>query len=63
MTYDDLSTTLAELQEKVPTNDQLRSYIDKIAAFLKTFFELFDQLKAGLTQTFYGYQSIYPWEG
>jgi len=46
-----------DLQDKVPTNDELRDIIKKIATFLKAFFALFDQLTAGIKETFAGYKS------
>ena len=48
-----------DLQDKVPTNDELRGIIEKIATFLKAFFKLFDQLKAGIQETFAGYKSVF----
>ena len=46
-----------DLQDKVPTNDELRGIIEKIATFIKAFFKLFDQLTAGIKETFAGYTS------
>ena len=48
-----------DLQDKVPTNDELRAIIEKIATFLKAFFKLFDQLAAGIKETYAGYKSAF----
>lgn len=52
-----------ELQDKVPTHDELRGIIKKIAEFLQNFVRLFDQLKAGLAEAFGKYERQYEIEG
>jgi len=47
------------LQDKVPTHDELRGIIEKIAEFLQNFVKLFDQLKKGLAETFSTYTRTY----
>ena len=51
------------LQDKVPTHDELRGIIEKIAEFLRNFVKLFDQLKAGLAETFGKYERQFETEG
>ncbi len=57
--YDKLLKSMSDIQALVPTNDELRAIIEKIGEFLKKFVKLFDALKAGFAQVFYGYESIY----
>lgn len=52
-----------ELQDKVPTHDELKGIIEKIAEFLQAFVKLFDQLKAGLAETFSKYERQFETEG
>jgi hypothetical protein len=42
-----MSESMQEITSKLPTNDELRAIIEKIAEFLEKFIALFDQLKAG----------------
>ena len=42
--------------DMIPTHEELRAFIEKIAAILKSFLNLFDQLKAGLAETFGKYE-------
>ena len=48
-----------DLKKLVPTNDELRAIIEKLAEFVEAFFKLFDQLKAGIAETFGTYKSVY----
>jgi len=48
-----------DLKKMVPTNDELRGIIEKIATFLKAFVKLFTQLQDGLKETFSKYESPY----
>lgn len=48
-----------DLKKMVPTNDELRGIIEKIATFLKAFVKLFTQLEDGLKETFSKYESPY----
>jgi len=41
---------------EIPTHFELRAFIQKIAEFLKNFLQIFDQLKAGLAETFGDYK-------
>ena len=52
-----MSESMKDITNKLPTHAQLQAYIEKIATFLKAFFKLFDQLTAGIKETFAGYKS------
>ena len=54
-----MSESMQEITSKLPTNDELRAIIEKIAEFLEKFIGLFDQLKAGLAETYSKYQSVF----
>ena len=54
---------MSEITKKLPTHDELRAIIEKIAEFLEKFVALFDQLKSGLAETFAKYERVYPSEG
>jgi hypothetical protein len=45
------------ISDAIPTNDELRAFIEKVAEFLSKFVELFDRLKDGLAETFGEYRS------
>jgi len=49
---------MEDIKKMVPTNDELRAIIEKIAAFLKAFLQLFDKLQAGLVETFSKYERV-----
>lgn len=53
---------MEDLMKKVPSHEELRAIIDKIAEFLENFFKLFDQLKAGIAETFSEYVTTYEQE-
>lgn len=55
-----MKESMEEIRSKLPTNDELRAIIEKIAEFVTNFMKLFDQLKAGLAETFGQYESQYP---
>ena len=55
-----MSESMSEITKKLPTNDELRAIIEKIAEFLEKFLDLFDQLKAGLAETYSKYVAVYP---
>lgn len=42
--------------DMIPTHLELRAFIEKVAQFLQNFIKLFDQLKAGLAETFGKYE-------
>ena len=52
-----MKESMEEIRSKLPTNDELRAIIEKLAEFLTNFMKLFDQLKAGLAETFGEYKS------
>ena len=52
-----MQESMTEITSKLPNHAQLQAYIEKIATFIKAFFKLFDQLAAGLKETFAGYKS------
>ncbi|MBQ6066023.1 MAG: hypothetical protein IJK89_04300 [Clostridia bacterium] len=54
-----MSESMKEITSKLPTNDELRAIIEKIAEFLTDFLKLFDALKAGLAETFSKYESAF----
>lgn len=54
-----MSESMKEITSKLPTNDELRAIIEKIAEFLEKFVTLFDQLKAGLAETYSKYESVF----
>ena len=54
-----MSESMSEITSKLPTNDELRAIIEKIAEFLEKFLKLFDALKDGLSETFGTYKSQY----
>lgn len=43
----------------IPTHDELRAFIKKIAEFLKKFVEIFDKIIAGLKLNYGTYERIY----
>jgi hypothetical protein len=53
---------MKEITSKLPTNDELRAIIEKIAEFLEKFLKLFDAMKAGLAETFGTYESQFDEE-
>ena len=55
-----MSESMKEITSKLPTNDELRAIIEKIAEFLEKFLKLFDALQAGLAETFSKYEAVYP---
>ena len=57
-----MSESMKEITSKLPTNDELRAIIEKIAEFAVKFFKLFDALEAGFKQTFAGYETAFPEE-
>ena len=54
-----MSESMKEITEKLPNNEQLVAIIEKIGDFLKQFLDLFDQLQAGLAETFSKYERVY----
>ena len=54
-----MNVSMSEITEKLPTHDELRAIIEKIAGFLADFVALFDRLKAGLAETFAKYERVY----
>ena len=57
-----MSESMKEITSKLPTNDELRAIIEKLAEFLEKFFKLFDQLKAGLAETYSEYVTVFGGE-
>ena len=55
-----MSESMKEITSKLPTNDELRAIIEKLAEFLTKFVKLFDALQAGLAETFSKYEAVYP---
>ena len=55
-----MSESMKEIASKLPTNDELRAIIEKIAKFLGDFLKLFEGLKAGLAESFSKYEPVYP---
>lgn len=51
---------MEDIKKMVPTHDELRGIIEKIAEFLQNFVKIFDQLKAGIAETFGKYERQYP---
>lgn len=49
-----------ETTDMMPTDGELKAFIEKIAEILKTFFALFENLKDGLTQSFSKYERQLP---
>ena len=41
---------------EIPEHKELRAFIEKIAEFLQNFLKIFDQLKAGLAETYGKYE-------
>jgi len=41
-----------DMQKDLPTNDELKNFIDKIADFLHQIAKFFDELKKGFAETF-----------
>lgn len=58
-----MQESMQEITSKLPTNDELRAIIEKVAEFVANFLKLFDQLKAGLAETFSDYKSQFEDEG
>lgn len=48
-----------EIKNKVPTHEELRAIIVKIAEFFKAFIAIFDDLKEGLGETYSEYKRQY----
>ena len=48
------------ISDVIPSNDELRAFIEKVFEFLKNFLQLFDRLKDGLAETFAGYKTAFP---
>ena len=48
-----------EIKNKVPTHEELRAIIEKIADFFKKFIAIFDELKEGLGESFSKYERQY----
>jgi hypothetical protein len=55
-----MSESMKEITKKLPTNDELRAIIEKVAEFLGKFLKLFDALQAGLAESFSKYEAVYP---
>ena len=49
--------SMSDITAMVPTNDELRAIIEKIATFLKAIVTLFTNIKDGLAETFAKYES------
>ena len=47
---------MEDIKNKVPTHEELRDIIVKIAEFFKAFIAIFDDLKEGLGETFSNYE-------
>ncbi len=54
-----MSESMKEITSKLPTNDELREIIKKIAEFLEKFVELFNRLEEGLAETYSKYESVF----
>jgi len=54
-----MKMSMSEITSKLPTHDELRAIIEKIAALFEKFVELFDQLKTGLAETYSKYVRVY----
>ena len=54
-----MSMSMSEITKKLPTHDELRAIIEKIAEFFEKFVELFDKLQAGLAETYSKYVRVY----
>lgn len=54
-----MSESMKEITSKLPTHDELRAIIEKVAEFAVKFFKLFEQLQGGFEQKFYGYESVF----
>ena len=48
------------ISDVIPSNDELRAFIEKVFEFLKNFLQLFDRLKDGLAEIFAGYKTAFP---
>ena len=55
----EVTIRMDEIKNKVPTHEELRAIIEKIAEFFKAFIAIFDDLKAGLSETFSEYKRQY----
>ncbi len=54
-----MSESMKEITSKLPTNDELRAIIEKVAEFLEKFVKLFNALEEGLAETYSKYKPVY----
>jgi hypothetical protein len=54
-----MTESMSEITKMLPTNDELRAIIEKIATFLKAIVSLFTQISDGLKETFSKYVPVY----
>jgi len=54
-----MKMSMSEITSKLPTHVELRAIIEKIAEFFEKIVKLFDELQAGLAETYSKYVRVY----